>query len=609
MLSEKEINDILSFSQYNEEINFESIINRKEAKLFNNSKDYHNTNYIPQIIRDLSITFHQGNSLQVDYDKLIFKINESIKKIMIADSYNIDPSIIDDYNEIDLNKSVIEDISLCLFESIHDIKNINDKWKNFNESKNDFKFEDLSIEISSQTENIDKNINDIKNIRFFADLNNDINNFMKKFDKFCSTSNVEKRSIFLKELKASIKDEYRSFSRLDNSFSEVIKNIKIKDYLKNILKIEKEIYEKFIDKDNYGLINSVDFIINKHINDQESFMRNKKFLEKKKKHIILPEINIIKEIIKFEDRSIVIKNRDDSYSLINSHAEFDLMLVKLFSKNVEDRLKNKPFIAKEILRVLEIQPDQLENALPAIDTFLKYEDILKNEKFDIIDKLRKSYFPDFEDLDDEMNKIVSDHKLKKFAHSITSNKYHHLYNELSYNILRELSNNNFDNQKLQNFIGKKIASFKTSEDFNSTLQKILDDYNSFELEKIKDKVQNAGATIVLENDKKIIIKIDDFEQSKILGSSSWCIVRHHQYFNSYTQEGNTQYFMYDFKKDPKDNLSIVGFTLDKEGKIYAAHKKDDSELENSEKQNLEKNIIPKIRLTENVKPTLKKAKL
>ena len=35
------------------------------------------------------------------------------------------------------------------------------------------------------------------------------------------------------------------------------------------------------------------------------------------------------------------------------------------------------------------------------------------------------------------------------------------------------------------------------------------------------------------------------EQSKLLGSSSWCIVRDEFYFKSYIGDGNKQYFIYD----------------------------------------------------------------
>ena len=98
-------------------------------------------------------------------------------------------------------------------------------------------------------------------------------------------------------------------------------------------------------------------------------------------------------------------------------------------------------------------------------------------------------------------------------------------------------------------IGKKLAAYKTPEEFNFALSRLVETYNSFNLEAIKAKADGVGAKTVFENDGILILQIDNFNQSKSLGSSSWCISRDPHYFSSYTENDNKQYFIYNFNKD------------------------------------------------------------
>ncbi len=89
----------------------------------------------------------------------------------------------------------------------------------------------------------------------------------------------------------------------------------------------------------------------------------------------------------------------------------------------------------------------------------------------------------------------------------------------------------------------------------------------------------------------IIIKIENFQQSAAVGSSSWCIVRDQVYFNSYKEDSH-QYFIYDLNKDPVENNSLVGITLTKNGSHSAAHFKNDNQLcDNDEFKTLQLEIV------------------
>jgi len=89
------------------------------------------------------------------------------------------------------------------------------------------------------------------------------------------------------------------------------------------------------------------------------------------------------------------------------------------------------------------------------------------------------------------------------------------------------------------------------------------------------KMENVNADIVVERDDLLILKVNDYEASSVLGSGSWCISRSSMYFEDYTEDDNAQYFIYDFTKDSRDNDSMIGLTLTKEGNKKAMHYKND----------------------------------
>lgn len=134
----------------------------------------------------------------------------------------------------------------------------------------------------------------------------------------------------------------------------------------------------------------------------------------------------------------------------------------------------------------------------------------------------------------------------------------------------------------QEYIGKKIAAYKTPEQFNEGLASFLKSFNGFDMQSLTLKAENTGVRMISDSDNKLIVEIENYEQSEKLGSSSWCIVRDESYFNSYTGDGNKQYFLYDFSYDSSDNESMIGFTIDRNGEHYAAHYKNDDEVNENE---------------------------
>lgn len=299
----------------------------------------------------------------------------------------------------------------------------------------------------------------------------------------------------------------------------------------------------------------------------------------------------------FKDDSMIVTDTESKVKRVFSNIEAAFILNDIIENDIKQSLRKTPVISKKFIEMYEANNRKPVSVYLVMNTYLNNEQVLKSHKFNIIDALQtmkddinsKQYLEErkFDDhcesLDDEMNAIIKNHKVKQYAHSIASNKYMHLYDEKSYKIIEAIYDLKIESSVLQDNIGKKIAAYHTPDEFNAGLKSLLNTFSDFTPEKIREKAAACKADIIVEDDNKIIIKIEDFKQSKIMGSSSWCIARDEHYFKSYVGDYNHQYFIYDFNKDSSDNESMIGITLTPELNCEAAHSKNDDDVTNDKK--------------------------
>lgn len=299
----------------------------------------------------------------------------------------------------------------------------------------------------------------------------------------------------------------------------------------------------------------------------------------------------------FKDDSMIVTDTENKVKRVFSNIEAAFIINDIIENDIKQSLRKTPVISKKFIELYQDNNRKPVSVYLVMNTYLNNEHVLKSNKFNIIDALQtmkndvnsKQYLEErkFDDhcesLDDEMNEIIKNHKVKQYAHSIASNKYMHLYDEKSYKIIEAIYDLDVQSSVLQDNIGKKIAAYQTPEEFNSGLKGLLNTFSDFTPEKIKEKAAACKADIIVEDNNKIIIKIEDFKQSKIMGSSSWCIARDEHYFKSYVGDCNHQYFIYDFNKDSSDNESMIGITLTPEIECEAAHLKNDDAISRDQK--------------------------
>lgn len=369
-----------------------------------------------------------------------------------------------------------------------------------------------------------------------------------------------------KNLLETLMDKTKVFENLEeyNKIRKDIQNI--------IIVNNKDVYYSYADKFLKSLNNNdiKDFLIQyKADNSDDNYQPE----------CLLKEIEIkeayskVGKVLIFDDLSFAVQHKEGNWKLFEDINERKNILQNIILSDLAYKLRKSPTIAKLFINKLKDNLEyNVEKAYVAADTYLNHEKLLKSKDFNLIEKINEF---EFEDLDDTMNAYIKKHKIEQYALSITSNKYKHLYDDITYKNFELLHDLKIPESDLQSYLGKKMAAFKSPKDFNNALKKFYNSFNGFEMETMLEKAKKLGATVLSSKDDVLLLKIHNFQQSKELGSSSWCISREEVHFKSYSEDAY-QYFLLDFKKDPIDKEAMIGVTLNKNGTYSASHYKDDS---------------------------------
>lgn len=371
---------------------------------------------------------------------------------------------------------------------------------------------------------------------------------------------------------------------ITNKYENIIENYNIQ-LIELKAKIEKndinsiytlsEIYEKQNNKNNTEISN---------------FLIEQMNIESLALEIKLTDSQKINNFKLFKDLSIGY-TEDGVFHSINNQQNLDIYMLELEKSMIKHHLRKKPAISNFFIdRHLEEnkKAGKLANTFKIIDKFIENEQILKNNKFDMTLFKNKS----LEVIDDAFSNIIIKHSVEKYALSIMSNKYKHLLNDNSLVLFETIKNNNVSKKDLQNILGKKIAAIKTPEALESYLKEIINHFNGFTAMALQIKLDNNKIEKVYDKNNIIVFEVKQFNESKDLGSPSWCISRDNFYFNQYTSDKCKQFILYDFNKNEFENDSLIGFTLHENGKNRTQHLKNDDYLNLNDSLN---NIISEIK--------------
>jgi hypothetical protein len=286
----------------------------------------------------------------------------------------------------------------------------------------------------------------------------------------------------------------------------------------------------------------------------------------------------ISKVVFFDDASIAYK-RDGQYHTFKDTESLKAFISDLHNDALAYLLRKKP-------KTISFFQDKLRedvsynNSITAAISFLDNYSVLKQYNVDLNAWKDKT----FESIDDDINHIVNKNKIKQFAFSILSAKYKHLFNDITEPHFKALYDNNVTTAQLQTFVGKKLAALDSNEDVISMLSGILNHVDGFTQEALSDKLTALGINKIHDANNVVTFEVKSYKQCESLGSTSWCIVRDQEYYDQYVSDRrNIQYIMYDFNKASTDINSMIGFTVDKSGSIYAEHLKNDDAISSYDK--------------------------
>lgn len=223
----------------------------------------------------------------------------------------------------------------------------------------------------------------------------------------------------------------------------------------------------------------------------------------------------------------------------------------------------------------------------------QYKQLMKNNGFDFLEYFTEmetvmdeiynnngDYKSLFETLSDKLELMIIENEKQKFVKKFISNKYKHLVNDDTVKLFHIIKDDLdiSDHKVVQGLITKKLAAYKSPEEFNKALKGIINQVSGGK-KKILKTIEDNNINLIHQDDEVIIVNVETYEQICKIGTENWCIVRDKYFFEDYVNFPNKQYVIFDLTKDNIDPLYMLGVTIDHKGNSTAAHDMEDEAIE------------------------------
>ncbi len=514
---------------------------------------------LSQLEQDSRISYYIKD-LNKKLNTILNTDNLSDSEIETAKSFFFNKSNIDFKYLAYLPESIIDlrQTIFCNIDSIQKIKNLDNEIKS---------------NITSKLYTINDKLTDILNSDNFINFKDLIEN-QEKFNNniFKLFQNNEDQEEIKKFIILNYKDNLKNLTSIyDNIYKEIYD-------LNNDFMIENNyIFEKFIenkvDLKNLALQSYISIIEKK---DDLIFSQN---LDR---YIVIQNDKHFKGIAVFQDRSALIERKDNTFELLATKKQRLDLKDKVISLHLREKYNKNPVICKEFIDIIKLNKDfNMKETFELFDKYMKHIDVFKNYNFNlkefVINSTPKYYTHKIEAAEDKLTSILLDNSATHIIKNLTSSKNIHLFNEESKKLIKDVLNQKIKIESLNQFIGKKMARFKTTEELNLALTQFINLFG-FSYDGVINKANDLNIDIISKENNSVILKIKNFEEALAIGSSSWCICTSENYFNSYVNKDSHQYFVFDFNKEKSSNESLIGITLDKEGNLNTAHLKNDEAI-------------------------------
>lgn len=179
---------------------------------------------------------------------------------------------------------------------------------------------------------------------------------------------------------------------------------------------------------------------------------------------------------------------------------------------------------------------------------------------------------------EDAKEAIAEHKVDRFIKKNFAKDFADLITPKNEDIIKDFFKNDISEKLLRTEITSRIHTIKDSNDLNerlkSTFSKGINWNKSYYLSKIKKN----NIEIMKEDENLIIIKIKEYKEVLMFAPNSWCIKSSLDSFNEYVYDNRIQLIKFNFNYYANDNKSIIGVTLDLDGKILEAQDYENKEV-------------------------------
>jgi len=548
---------------------FEMIAKRQVISNYENSKDFISGS-LEEHIHNLVV--EQNGYKSTDFNKIVATLKESFSEPYSKRAVvNIDHDLLHRNSKSPITYDNVYVMTAFIMTELLDYA------------------ENNGIDVIKLRQSCDKELNSIKENmmqlnQYFLEAQK-LTNLCSKFHRI-ARADENKGLVMFENIKNILTDEKNLINTVSyESDFDYLQKSQTLEKIANLNKIKESIINKIKeDRTNNNVLTLADsYVINQ---DNLSPVQKSVFDKSTTAKLEFTAGQEVSGLILFDDKSVCHRQKNGKYLTSSSHGEIRRQINEMYYSAVEYLLRKKPQIAKSFQEKMIEREGSPVTIINTIHRFLENETLVKNYLKQDYDSFLRDLMSNksVEVFDDKFTHIANKQKFQLFAFSIASNKYRHLYDDESMKVLKDIYDNNKDPEQLQTYVGKKIAAFKTPEEFNKHLTKYFSKINGFDSETILEDVSKHGAKLVSNVDDVLIVETTAYSQMSNLGSNSWCIVRDEGYYDDYAGNGNRQYIVFDFNKPSSDIESMIGITLSPDGTYRNAHVKND---DSTDEENVE----------------------
>lgn len=298
------------------------------------------------------------------------------------------------------------------------------------------------------------------------------------------------------------------------------------------------------------------------------------------------KITVLPSIFTKNKKNKIVLLKNNKYYILSSEEFFDLYkkeIINIFKKNPVWKIWfEKHSDIQFWINLLKNNNDEyiqgiyhIRYCLDDVKNFIKNKNII-TKKINLMNDFNYQFI----DISiRKINELINKHNFEKFFNQFFSNKNKNIINDDIKNKFKIIKffydNNKINKNDINNFLIKKISMFASIKEFESAIDQFINLFENNNIETLYERLKNDNIEIIKKENNFILVKINSFKEIKKYGSMQWCITYSENRFKSYNKEMTEQFLLFNFDKNIEKKYKLIGFNLDLNKSLIAAHSMDD----------------------------------